>query len=358
MIKVPLWFLSCLFCFCFLFTFLTLGFSCAILEDALKAEAERFRSLAYAPSTCRTFRSQRQAYLDFCAVMGYTPVPASTQTLTRYAALLARTHKYTSIKQYLNIVRVLHLEWELPNPLQNNYQLSSVLKGIRRSLGDSVNRKEPINPKLLLLILGHLDLKNSKHSAVWCACLLMFFGMLRRSNVMPSSFSQFDASKHLRRRDVQFTRDSIVLTIRWSKTIQFQQRVLKLPLVRIPGHPLCPLQATFHLFQRTQYAHPEGPALVYKSGTQQCTPLTTKVFLETIKSALQAGGLDSRPYGGHSFRRGGASWAYQVGLPVDTIKTIGDWKSNAYEKYIMHSPESLQQAMLQLSSSVVPTYQQ
>ena len=40
-------------------------------------------------------------------------------------------------------------------------------------------------------------------------------------------------------------------------------------------------------------------------------------------------GYDPAKYAGHSFRRGGVSYAFQVGVPLELIKITGDWKSNA-----------------------------
>ncbi|WAR07160.1 hypothetical protein MAR_017118, partial [Mya arenaria] len=76
---------------------------------------------------------------------GYPAIPASTQTLCRYAAFLSKSLKFNSIKQYLNIVRILHAEWNLPNPLSNNFILNCTLQGIRRHLGDATIR-HPLCP--------------------------------------------------------------------------------------------------------------------------------------------------------------------------------------------------------------------
>ena len=47
----------------------------------------------------------------------------------------------------------------------------------------------------------------------------------------------------------------------------------------------------------------------------------------------------------HSFRRGGASWAYRQGVPVDTIRQLGDWASNAYTAYVLDDTASLSKAL-------------
>ena len=61
--------------------------------------------------------------------MGYTPVPATSQVISRYATFLARSLKFSSIKQYMNIIRLLHLEWDLPNPLCNNFVVQQTMRG-------------------------------------------------------------------------------------------------------------------------------------------------------------------------------------------------------------------------------------
>ena len=117
-----------------------------MLENSLDQEVMGYLEQTFAPSTQKTYKTQRETYLSFCLAMGYTPVPASTVVLCRYAVMLARTLKYTTIIKYLNIVRLLHLEWNITNPLQQNHQLDSVLKGIWRALGDTPTRKFPVDP--------------------------------------------------------------------------------------------------------------------------------------------------------------------------------------------------------------------
>ena len=57
-------------------------------------------------------------------------------------------------------------------------------------------------------------------------------------------------------------------------------------------------------------------------------------------------------YSGHSFRRGGASFALQCGLPIDLIKVHGDWHSNACEHYLEPSFELRKQVEQAMGSSV------
>ena len=304
------------------------------LEMDLDTKVASYRTQCFAVSTQRTYSAHRTAYFKFCELFGYSPVPISDVIVCRYAAYLADRLCYNSIKQYLNIIRILHLEAGLPNPLDNKWILSTVLKGIAKTKGTFIKQKLPITPQLLLEIKGHLNLENGHHKTIWAACLTLFFSMLRKSNVFPQSLRSYDPTKHLRRCDFLIHPDGLdkglVIQIRWTKTIQYKDRILMCPLPRLQGHPLCPVQAIVKAFHHTSQADPDGPAfMTHKSG--KLVPMYYKEFITHIRRFL---GPDSNNYTGHSFRRGGASWALTQGLPGESIKILGDWKSSAYLSYL------------------------
>ena len=101
-------------------------------------------------------------------------MPASTTNICFYAAFLARSLKYTSVKQYISTIGLLHKEFGLTNPLTDNYFLSSLLNGIRRVKGDSVNQKLPITLDLLFRVFKLLNFRSSIHSSFWAICLIAF----------------------------------------------------------------------------------------------------------------------------------------------------------------------------------------
>ena len=41
----------------------------------------------------------------------------------------------------------------------------------------------------------------------------------------------------------------------------------------------------------------------------------------------------------HSFRRGGATFAFRAGAPSEFIKAQGDWMSDAFLVYLVISPQ-------------------
>ncbi len=252
--------------------------------------------------------------------------------LARYVAHLARRLKPQSIAKYLNIVRLLHIEADFPNPLEDNWVIKSLLTGIKRAKGQAVKRKLPITPDILLRIHKRLDLSQPQAVVFWAISLLAFFSLLRKSNLLPATSSAFSPAKHLRRCDFSRMPWGLAVQIRWTKTIQFQERHFQIPLPALPGHPLCPVKAILAAFSLTPSADPQGPAFLIPGFPSY--PLLYNNFISILRSHLSHLNLPADEYAGHSFRRGGASWAFRMLLPTEAIKAMGDWSSDAYLAYL------------------------
>ena len=287
--------------------------------------------------------------MRFCASMNLKPVPASRDQVCWYAAYLARRLKPSSIKQYLNIVRLLHIEGGHINPCQDNWQLQSTLKGIERLLGSPVQRRSPIDPALLLRIKSVLN-DSVLDSHFWAACMVLFFGMLRKSNLLPDTTAAFHRDKHFMRSDFIKAGNFVTLEVKHSKTIQCRERsyTIKLPILNTS---LCAFSALLRAFQKL-WLPPNSPAFVMDSAG---TPLTGPAFNKRLKERVALCGEDPGMFGSHSFRRGSATWALCCGVPGEVVKLWGDWKSSAYLDYLDHLPQRVHDDYLQLFSSCLPT---
>ena len=293
--------------------------------------------MSLASSTKSTYRSHLRTYLSFCESLGKLPLPVTPTLLHRYVAHLSLKLSYNSVRQYLAGLRLISLEADLPNPLQDDWHLSTLLKGFRREAGSLVIKKSPVTPDLLLRLRAHLSWHHSLDRAVWAACLLMFFGLLRKSNVFPPSLTGFTPGKHLARGDLSVAEPphppGSLLTLRWSKTLQFRDRQVVCPFPWMGAHPLCPVRAILDALQGASVRETEAPVLWHELGGDW-RPLLYGAFLLRFKALLGAAGFDPLSFAAHSFRRGGASWGFAQGLPGEMIKTMGDWKSPAYLEYI------------------------
>lgn len=299
------------------------------LERVLDREVKRLRSLAYAQSTKATYKSQLKSYLDFCYKMNYVAVPATSETLCRYSAHLSARLKPESITQYLNVVRLLHIESGLPNPLSEDWFLKSLLKGIKRDKGCQVKRKLPITVNILSRIRAELNLERSQDLTFWAACLMAFYGMLRKSTLFPAS----KKAPRILVGDHTVHSWGMSVTIKYSKTIQAQERQA---FISFPWHSnpkLCPSRALLRALLASNCSCQSEFIFTYLVSGKKCS-MTHTVFTSMLRSLLCQLNLPLSQYSGHSFRRGGATHALMHGIPAEAIKSQGDWKSLAYLDYL------------------------
>ena len=79
--------------------------------------------------------------IDFCNTFGFQPVPAGTDVICESIAYSAQTVCPTSIKQYLSVIRILHVESGYDDPHQDGFAIKLLLKGVQRTKGNFVKRK-------------------------------------------------------------------------------------------------------------------------------------------------------------------------------------------------------------------------
>ena len=191
--------------------------------------------------------------------MEYLPFPAQPAHICQYPAFLPRTLKATSIPYYLHIISILHKEFNLPNPLANNWALQSLLTDIKRVKGQPPAQKLPIMPDVLKKNYLPLNLRTSFDASFWAVCLVSFYGMLHKHHLLPGSCHTFHPSQQLVRSDFQIFPWGALVTIWWSKTIQFREQVVQILLPLIPDSPLCPVIAIQRAFSFVPKVPPPTP---------------------------------------------------------------------------------------------------
>ena len=265
-----------------------------------------------------------KAYLLFYCFCNLQPLPSSVHDLCRYIIFLAANlNVYQSIKNYLNGVRVLHACNGIKFALLDNFEARLVLQAVKRRLRNAPLAKLPVTPDMLMLIYCTIDVSEPFHAALWCSYLFAFFAFLRKSNVVSRSLASFDTTKHLTRGDVLRTRFGLTLILGWSKTVQFKNRVLQIPLCEIPGHILDAVKA-FENMCRLSPAAASAPAFSYCTRQGGLDSVTYSKFSKVLLSKLSEIGLDPFLYSGHSFRRSGCSFAFISGVPAKLLKSHGD----------------------------------
>lgn len=264
------------------------------------------------------------------------PVPGSIDTACRYVWFLTKSLKsYSSLKNYINGVRVFHLCHGADFNWLSNFEVRLVLQAARRTLSDTPFQKLPLEPAILLRMYPLLDMACSADAALWCSFLIAFFAFLRKSNVVPPSQRSFNPLQHLSRQNITRTSFGLLLTLNRTKTIQFNQRALEIPIAAIPGSKLDPV-AAFDQMCRLAPAAGQLPAFLYwKEGS--LVSLTHALFTQRLRALLSTLGYRPLSFSGHSFRRGGLSFGFKANVPIELLKAHGDWRSSAYLRYLTFS---------------------
>ena len=141
----------------------------------------------------------------------------------------------------------------------------------------------------------------------------------------------------LTRSNVSFSAADVVLRVYRTKTIQFHQRVLEIPLPLIPNSILCSVFALKNYFSLAP-APLDLPLFMVSEGSG-IKPVLASHFNLFFKACVLAAGFNPQHFSSRSFRQGGATFAFNCGVPSEFIKAQGDWQSDAYSIYLKLSTQ-------------------
>jgi integrase len=288
------------------------------------------------PSKKAAYNRYQRQYRQFCDMMHYTALPATPITIARYITHLASSIAPQTILVQLSALRMMHitngLSWEwMDTPL-----LRYTLRGIMKTRSKPPSQKQPITPKLLRRLFPHLHFRNYADRLFWGAALLMFYSLLRRSNVLATGHSAQDGNL-LRRSHITFGSNHVTLAIHTSKTRIASQLAHTIQIPARPGHRLCPVGALRVALAIAPKYKPSDSLFIWQDGTNY----TYNNFMTRLRQLLQDVGENPMEYGCHSFRRGGATHAAKIGIRSEFIQKLGDWRSEAYTRYITTSPHAI-----------------
>ena len=309
------------------------------LLTKLQRDLKKTRRAAYADGTHKNHKTQWRAYLYFCFSFDLEPLPATLDIICLYCQFLSRSMTPQSIRNYLSGVKLLHVFTGFEFPFYETPELKLTLRGLDRILKHAPSRAPPVTPELLRELIQCAS--TSPHDLVFsCAFLFAFFLFARISNLAPASVSSFDPSKQLCRGDIVVTSFGLSISFKWSKTNQTGSKLLKLPLLYTPDPNLCPVRAYLRMCSCLP-APASAPAFFTDFRAGSYFVITKTQFVSVFRSRLARLGVHNPSrFRGHSFRRGGATWAFHTGVPGELIQIYGDWASDAYKCYLEFSEDA------------------
>ncbi|OAV97503.1 hypothetical protein PTTG_09228, partial [Puccinia triticina 1-1 BBBD Race 1] len=178
-------------------------------------------------------------------------------------------------------------------------------------------------------MVEHLEGKDAESQAISDLAIVAFWGLARLAELTyDKQCGTLDQSTSLLTSDVQASStNSVLLILRDTKTSAPGET----QCIVLNGQPnkLCPVRA---VLRRLKEADGAVTSLFgyHLDGARQ--HLTRGRVTRVAHAIWELGGFHGIT--GHSFRVGGASLRFALGISAEEICTIGRWKSNAYLLYI------------------------
>lgn len=285
-------------------------------------------SSAWSDNTLAVRNSQWKRYFLFCHDFGLLSLPASVSTVARFLVHLGQDVRFGTVNNYMSAIIALHRFYGYEIDFRSYYLIRLVLKGLKNLDVEGTRAKIPftlsqLHSMYVLHVITDFD------DICWLAVIICVRTLLRKSNVLPSSVNDPHV---ITRSDVCFYPGLVVFTIRSSKTKHKGDEPLKIPVKQVSNEKFCVYTRLKSHFERFP-GSPEGP-LILKPSKNGLQHLMYTDVLRFLKSGAERIGLDPSRVGLHSLRRTGAMHLYNIGIPLNDIRLIGDWRSLAVLVYL------------------------
>ena len=289
------------------------------------------RERGLADGTWSNKSSHLRAYIIFTSYFRVPDFPVHLGVLLRFIAFLARgPYAYRSAANMVGSLRWFSSFLDPPSVKTFDAVLvSSTLKGLKAQLSRPVRQKLPFSVAHLLKFYNVLDMSDMKQLACWCAMLIAFFGCFRLSNLVPASKKKFDPLKQLKRSDIRFDKETVLIFYKWSKTNQHADKVTWIPISAVSD---VRFNVKFHL--QKLFINVKAPIDAPLFSFSKSDFHSRYSLVRLLDQCVFDTGLSMADYSWHSFRRGAAMFAFELGLGDSAVQLLGDWSSLAFKQYL------------------------
>jgi hypothetical protein len=287
-----------------------------------------------------------RAYLAFCenSVPRLAPRPVSFRNLGLYLTdrVVRRGLSAEDLSAHVTAVRNglsvrsdfdRDADWLIAGPSQR--ALDNLMRALQREFPKQ-NARGKVDPLRLqhfgaMLRSPPADAHTSDQRSHWVQMMVAHQGFLRTKE---------HVSGALQRRDVTFLRTdgapataladchTVVLTLRHTKTGVGEHAHQAVYLAR-RGDEFDAVSGLWQLLSDRVGSAADAP--IFTSGPSR-TAVTRELFIERVHRWATAAQLSGR-FCGHSFRAGGATDAFDAGVPADVVLLQGRWRSEAWREY-------------------------
>lgn len=316
-----------------------IGRSEAIAQnDKLSNKARQSLYTARAANTVDAYRSDWNDFCDWCSYHQLSSFPAEPETIVNYINDLADNAKANTIARRISaLTENFDAAGLKENPCRYPI-VKNALRGIKRMKGTIQHGKAPIlfdDIKEMLTYLEGDEIQQVRDKAI---LLVGFYGALRRSEL-----AGIDVE------DLKFTRLGLLITLRKSKTDQFDQgQMIAIPMVKDKN--LCAVTALQKWLDISGIT--TGPVFrgLTKGHHVRKTRISDKSIALIVKHYAGLMGMNPDDYGAHSLRHGFATSAAQHHVEERQIMRQTRHKSQAIvRRYIDEADRLIDSPILKIT---------
>lgn len=303
-----------------------------MITGSLREGVKELRKYAWASSTSKTRDSQWKKYSVFCEKVKLPPVPITCDNVCVFLLHLAlQGLSYTTINNEVSALVMFSKLYNCPVDIRGDFGVSLTLKALRRLLGDQTLSKDELFPSDLCKIYDQVDRSDVTEWLTWVGIVFLYRTLLRKGHIFSGEFN----NNLLKRSNVQFTQYGFMVSVFSSKTIQYRQRCVRIPVCTGGGVLCAPTLLKSYMDEYPSFS--EAPLLSYIRGGK-VIPVQYSSALALLKKWAEKAGLEKN-VGLHSLRRGAATLMSIAGSSLEDIKDRGDWRSLAVLSYLSYPIE-------------------
>ena len=305
---------------------------------------------AFRPKTQAAYTAMfKKVFIAFCIHMGVQLCKLNVNVILAFLeCLLHNQCSAVMIANYVSALKAKCVVHNLQYNLFDNLKIKYFIKSVKQNRSLHVMPHNIVDVECLHKICKECD--SIYMGPVFKAMFLVgFFGFLRLSNLAPHALREFDPSRHFTGEDLFFTKRFAKLLIKWTKTLQNRDKVHIISLPRLRSR-ICPVKALKQLSKL--YTFSSSTSLFQYKNNKVWLPMTDSKVRKCLKYINVKLGLHPSFYTFHSFRRSGATLAYNSHIPIRDIQSHGTWSSDCVWRYIQADHKYGEQLAATLASVI------
>lgn len=314
-----------------------------ISSSPLLQQAQHTYEAAQAPGTRLNKILQAKLFLAFMLAYNIDPFHPTTMDVILYGQLLKNSGKTPrTIKYYISGAKTFLEERGYDARVFSDYLLSNFMKGVDRESSHIPSQALPIPNNVIKSLCIFLRQMSSEGIIIAAGVLFAYATMLRQCHL----FYTPTGHDHLIRREDVWSHNNITYVVVRSSKTTTKANISYIPIYPISDPDVCPVRA----LATAMSLSPGPPRASLFLDPVTGAAVTASRAMALFRLGLKAVGFigaDSASF--HSLRRMGVQVCARAGLPLDTVKVHGLWKSAAIKQYM---PAEMRQTSAALAADL------